>query len=200
MMRPFRWFETNDAGAGVAASWLSTPLFIKKIYAFVIRYIYRDPLTADLISSFHEKSVSDTYKLVSKREAYRARWFDAWKEQGIDFLLTVPNACPAIPRGGMKTSITSVGYTFLFNILDYAAGVLPVTKVDAKLDGIPQNWKARNILEGRAYKQYDAATMAGLPVGIQVVGRRLEEEKVLAGMKAVESALRAQGIVYRGLE
>lgn len=31
--------------------------------------------------------------------------------------------------------------------------------------------------------------MHGLPVGIQVVGRRLEEEKVLAIMKRVEDAL-----------
>jgi Asp-tRNA(Asn)/Glu-tRNA(Gln) amidotransferase A subunit family amidase len=31
--------------------------------------------------------------------------------------------------------------------------------------------------------------MHGLPVGIQVIGRRLEEEKVLAIMKRVEEAL-----------
>ena len=31
--------------------------------------------------------------------------------------------------------------------------------------------------------------MNGLPVGVQVIGRRLEEEKVLAVMKRVEDAL-----------
>lgn len=31
--------------------------------------------------------------------------------------------------------------------------------------------------------------MHGLPVGVQVVGRRLEEEKVIAVMKRVEDAL-----------
>jgi Asp-tRNA(Asn)/Glu-tRNA(Gln) amidotransferase A subunit family amidase len=31
--------------------------------------------------------------------------------------------------------------------------------------------------------------MHGLPVGVQVVGRRLEEEKVLAVMKRLEDAL-----------
>jgi Asp-tRNA(Asn)/Glu-tRNA(Gln) amidotransferase A subunit family amidase len=34
--------------------------------------------------------------------------------------------------------------------------------------------------------------MHGLPVGVQVVGRRLEEEKVLAIMKRVEDALGEQ--------
>jgi Asp-tRNA(Asn)/Glu-tRNA(Gln) amidotransferase A subunit family amidase len=36
---------------------------------------------------------------------------------------------------------------------------------------------------------YDADKMHGLPVGVQVVGRRLEEEKVIAVMKRVEDAL-----------
>lgn len=40
-----------------------------------------------------------------------------------------------------------------------------------------------------AYKHYNADDMHGLPVGVQVIGRRLEEEKVLSLMKRVEDAL-----------
>ena len=40
-----------------------------------------------------------------------------------------------------------------------------------------------------AYKLYDADAMHGLPVGVQVIGQRLQEEKVLAVMKRVEEAL-----------
>lgn len=83
--------------------------------------------------------------------------------------------------------------------MDYAAGVLPVTKVDVNRDKVPSTFKPRNILEERAYRQYDAADADGLPLGVQVVGRRLEEEKVLEGMKRVEGALRDQGVVYEGL-
>ena len=43
---------------------------------------------------------------------------------------------------------------------------------------------------------YDAHAMEGLPVGVQVVGRRLEEEKVLAGMHLVESVMRKRGEGY----
>lgn len=39
------------------------------------------------------------------------------------------------------------------------------------------------------YSLYDSAAMHGLPVAVQVVGQRLEEEKVLAGMAEVERAL-----------
>lgn len=44
-----------------------------------------------------------------------------------------------------------------------------------------------------AYSVYDADKMHGLPLGVQVVGRRFEEEKVLQGMKIVEDALEACG-------
>jgi Asp-tRNA(Asn)/Glu-tRNA(Gln) amidotransferase A subunit family amidase len=42
--------------------------------------------------------------------------------------------------------------------------------------------------------------MAGLPVGVQVVGRRLQEEKVLAIMERCEDALDKHGGRYELLE
>lgn len=38
--------------------------------------------------------------------------------------------------------------------------------------------------------------MHGLPLGVQVVGRRLEEEKVLEGMKIIEGLLKKEGREY----
>lgn len=66
-----------------------------------------------------------------------------------------------------------------------------MTRVDKSLDGLPDGFKM-NKLNGvaqGAYKLYNAQAMHGLPVGVQVVGRRLEEEKVLAVMKRLEDAL-----------
>ena len=40
-----------------------------------------------------------------------------------------------------------------------------------------------------AYKHYNADKMHGLPVAVQIVGRRLEEEKVLAAMQRLENTL-----------
>jgi Asp-tRNA(Asn)/Glu-tRNA(Gln) amidotransferase A subunit family amidase len=75
--------------------------------------------------------------------------------------------------------------------LDYTAGILPVTHVDKALDALPSAFNIRKLngVAQGAYKLYDAERMHGLPVGVQVVGRRLEEEKVLAVMKRVEDAL-----------
>jgi Asp-tRNA(Asn)/Glu-tRNA(Gln) amidotransferase A subunit family amidase len=68
---------------------------------------------------------------------------------------------------------------------------MPVTHVDKNLDKLPADFnikKLNGVAQG-AYKLYDAEAMHGLPVGVQIVGRRLEEEKVLAIMKRVEDAL-----------
>lgn len=61
------------------------------------------------------------------------------------------------------------------------------------MDQLPSNFslKKLNGVAYGAYKHYDATAMHGLPVGVQVVGQRLEEEKVLAVMKRIEDALGA---------
>jgi Asp-tRNA(Asn)/Glu-tRNA(Gln) amidotransferase A subunit family amidase len=101
----------------------------------------------------------------------------------------------------MKDAVASCGYTFLFNLLDYTCGILPVTKVDAELDALPKEFvvNSNGVAKG-AYKHYDAQKMHGLPVAVQIVGRRLEEEKVLAIMERVESALEESGSVYELLQ
>jgi hypothetical protein len=75
--------------------------------------------------------------------------------------------------------------------LDYTCGIIPVTHVDRALDQLPADFslkKLNGVAKG-AYMLYDADAMHGLPVAVQIAGRRLEEEKVLAIMERVEGAL-----------
>ncbi|KAL5514371.1 hypothetical protein ACEPAG_2459 [Sanghuangporus baumii] len=201
--RPILPFEPNDPGVAVAYFWLRLPRIFQRIYAWWVRYVQRDPVFAGIVEGFHKKTVVEHYKLVAEREAYRAKWHEAWNNSGLDFLLTAPNALPAVPHGGMKAGWKVCGYTFLFNLLDYAAGVQPITRVSASLDALPSPVPAHltsNAIAKEAYAMYDATAMDGLPVGVQVVGRRLEEEKVLAGMRLVEKVMRDRGEGYHLLE
>ena len=75
---------------------------------------------------------------------------------------------------------------------------MPVTKVDAKQDALPSDFKLgklNGVAKG-AYMQYDAVKMEGLPVGVQVVGKRLEEEKVLTVMERILGMLEDDGNSY----
>jgi Asp-tRNA(Asn)/Glu-tRNA(Gln) amidotransferase A subunit family amidase len=128
---------------------------------------------------------------------YRAEWHEKWTDELLDFVLTVPHAFPALENGSSEqTTLMSAGYTLLFNLLDYTAGVLPVTFVDKTIDDLPPDfiqseiYKSFNSVAKTAYSVYNVEKMHGLPLGVQVVGRRLEEEKVLEGMQVIESALR----------
>lgn len=79
-------------------------------------------------------------------------------------------------------------------MVDSTAGVVPVTRVDADRDALPPNfldgaqgsWLLNKKVYGTSDPAYDAKKMHGLPVGVQIVGRQWEEEKVLAAMKIVE--------------
>ncbi|KAH9924149.1 amidase signature enzyme [Fomitopsis serialis] len=194
-MKPMRTGETNDPGVQEAAAMFRVPHFLRKLYTWYLRYIKQDEIYAGLVESWYEKSVPEYLALVSQRESYRERWFEFVHANSIDFILTVPNSLPAPPIGGMKAGWKACGYTFLWNILDYSAGVLPVTHVDAALDALGA-FKPKNAIEAAQYRMYDAQQMHGLPVGVQIVGKRLEEEKVLEGMKVIESLLKKEGKAY----
>jgi hypothetical protein len=82
--------------------------------------------------------------------------------------------------------------------VDYPAGIIPVTKVDPNQDALPKDFKPKNHVEKGAYKNYHVEKMAGLPVGVQIIGRRLEEEWTLKGMELVEECLHKIGVRYDG--
>ncbi|KAF8871074.1 amidase signature domain-containing protein [Infundibulicybe gibba] len=183
-------FETLGALTKSIITILSFPRFLKKVLTLINRSW--DPLFADLLENMNTKTILQERALIMKRDKYRAAWHDQWHHQGLDFVLTVPHALPALSQGSSE-------------MLDYPSGMLPVTFVDKGTDSLsaelftsPQ-YQRMNTIAKCAYSLYDATTMHGLPVGVQVAGCRLEEEKVLEGMKMIERALRKNGTVFLGI-
>ncbi|KAG6853186.1 hypothetical protein C0991_006217 [Blastosporella zonata] len=176
---------------------LSLPKSFKQFLAYLTRK--SDPSSAALLRIMHTKTVTELRTLTAQRDAYRAEWHESWREKGLDFVVTVPHPFPAFRHGeSEKVNLMTAGLTTIFSLLDYTTGVLPVTFVDKELDRLPVDFKAPSPLGSLAYSAYDVDDMHGLPLGVQIVGRRLEEERVLEGMKIVEGALREQGSVFAG--
>lgn len=207
-LAPYRSGEWTDLGAGQMTFYMNLPSPIRYLYYLYTRYIRGDEIWAGLLRDFHAKTAFQNWALVARREKFKTTWFEWWNginespDGEMDAILTVPNATPAVPHGGMADAVSSCGYTFLFNLLDYSAGVIPVTHVDADLDRLPVTLKLGKLngVARGAYKHYDAQKMAGLPVAVQLVGRRLEEEKTLALMQRVEKALEDRGEKYQLLD
>ncbi|KIK90589.1 hypothetical protein PAXRUDRAFT_831564 [Paxillus rubicundulus Ve08.2h10] len=197
---PLRKDEKLDPVITGVKSLLGMPLFVKQFLAMVTRGLTGDEVWASMLEKFHTKTSEEERALVVAREAYRARWHEAWEAEGLDFVLLVPHPLPAIPSGtAEKVTLISCGYMMIFNILDYVAGVLPVSFVNKESDSLPKDfmkseeYKRMGTISKGVYSVYDAEAMHGLPVGVQVVGRRFEEERVLQAMKVVEDALEECG-------
>lgn len=130
--KPFRKDEKLDPVMSGSKSLLEMPLFVKKFLAMITRSLTGDEFLASLTESLHTKTAVEERALVVARDDYRARWHDAWKAEGLDFVLTVPHALPAIPAGSAeKVTLFSVAPAMICNIVraidTFVSATLPIT-------------------------------------------------------------------------
>jgi len=81
-------------------------------------------------------------------------------------------------------------YTTLCNALDYTVSVFPVTHVDPKLDLPHEPHPFYNHEDEAIYKLYQTDLFDGCPVGLQLIGRTLEEEAILRLTYVVDDAVK----------
>ncbi|MCJ1262208.1 Acetamidase [Lobaria immixta] len=82
-----------------------------------------------------------------------------------------------------------LGYTTIVNALDYTACTIPVTSVDQDVDVVDKNYRPSNKVDKRVADDYDPSISHGTPVAVQLIGRRLQEEKVLILAEHISKAL-----------
>jgi hypothetical protein len=92
--------------------------------------------------------------------------------------------------------------TLVYNVLDLPAGSLPVTRVNPALDAVTEKWfqgpgHGSSLLENGIFKGqsalYKPETLEGMPVSIQVVCKKWEDEKLLRVMSLIDDVLGDRG-------
>lgn len=87
-----------------------------------------------------------------------------------------------------------VGYTKVFNFIDYPAVAFPAGQVSKELDSeaakTMNSYQPRNALDEWNWNLFDADAMDGMPIGVQVVARRLQEETALGAAKVIDKILK----------
>jgi len=131
-----------------------------------------------------EKSVAELWQITATLRSARAAIYAAMQAEGIDLLLCPAHATPALPHGLSKDFTLAGSPSMLWNICQFPAGVVPVTRVRADET---KREAPKDQLEKRA-AEVDRQS-AGLPVGVQVIGRPWEEDRVLAAMIAIEEVV-----------
>lgn len=134
--------------------------------------------------------------LLDRIAAFAARFAAA--TAGLDVLVCPVSAVPALPHGLAAKLVVAAAPCLLANLLDLAAGVVPVTRVR------PEEQTGRTRSRDPVVQAAIATDRhsAGLPVGVQVVGLpprsssltpRRAEDIVLAAMRQLEAAVGGAG-------
>ncbi|KAG9250767.1 amidase [Emericellopsis atlantica] len=149
------------------------------------------PHVEALVNRAKPVSVYDYWQLnkrkIAAQQAYHEMWNNAQSASNrpVDVLLV-----PTMPHTAMPhRTCRWTGYTKLFNFLDYTALSFPAGTASKALDIKAPDYEPRDELDKWNWDQYDAEKMDGFAVGIQIVGRRLDEEKVLGVAQQIQSLL-----------
>ncbi|CZR51505.1 related to general amidase [Phialocephala subalpina] len=128
---------------------------------------------------------------------YCAAYSDYWNATADDEDGQIVDAVimPVAPHAGvMPGKFYHVVYTEAINLLDYSAAVIPVTKADKNVDTFNSEYEPLNEVDRKNWEAYYPEVYHGAPVGVQLVSRKYEEEKVWVIAKIVSAALKAAGV------
>ncbi|EMC99608.1 hypothetical protein BAUCODRAFT_21378 [Baudoinia panamericana UAMH 10762] len=129
---------------------------------------------------------------IAKREAQKA-YMEYWNSTAevsgtgrpVDAVIS-----PLAPFAAARPTMYSYyGYSVWVNVLDYTSVVVPVTNVDKNVDKKAEGFKAVDETDQKTQDHYDPEIYDGAHVGVQLVGRRLQEEKMIALAKYVGEAM-----------
>lgn len=189
--RPLLWGEKTDYYVRAIRLYARLPFWIRRVFEWTLTNIFGQRDYAADLRRVGPYSATEFYKNVFRREQLRSEFHDHWQASGIDALVMPAGPTPAIPVD-LDVSDSIYNYSAIFNVMDYPAGVIPVTEVDAKKDKLrlseqeisQLNWQSQSYLNA-----YDPEDQAGLPLGVQVVGKTFNDEQVLGIMEYIDSLL-----------
>jgi amidase len=116
-------------------------------------------------------SVYSYWQLNKQKVAAQKRFLDLWNStrsetsgKQIDILLAPVMPHSAVPHRKCRW----VGYTKVFNVVDYPVVVIPAGQVSKELDGASKmnSYQPRNILDEWNWNLFDPITMDGMPIGL----------------------------------
>lgn len=137
-------------------------------------------------------SVNEWWDLCNEAYVIKQKFYEHWQKTAeltsgikpIDAIICPIWPVPGVPKHGPNTE----NYTIPFNLFDCACTVLPVSKVDKTKD--VGSFQAGNEAEQSVLDVYDAEKYHDIPVCLQVVTKKLEEELLLAVATACDEAVR----------
>ncbi|KAJ7134760.1 general amidase [Mycena epipterygia] len=152
------------------------------------------PLFRTVVGQPQHRSAHELWQLNTEKRELRKSYLDYWRAtvsqtgtgRPVDAIISPAVAYTAVPHGLNSDAF----YSKLWNYLDYACSLFPVTYVDPELDGPHPPHQFYNHEDEHIYKLYNPDLFRGCPVGLQLTGGTQEEEAVIGMTEIVAEALK----------
>ena len=139
-------------------------------------------------------STYEFWQLCAARRDYIGLQLAAWEQtrnetgtgRPVDALLCPPAVYPSFRHDDQQ----DIFHTGLCNLCDWPTAVFPVTKVDPALDTVTS--KRTEFLyefDRINYERYDPEVYRDVPIAMQLIGRKGEDEAVIRMMEIAVEAL-----------
>ncbi|NXK61440.1 FAAH1 hydrolase, partial [Sylvietta virens] len=172
------------------------PRLVKKLLALLLKPLVR--LFAQILLLLKLKgvamistcrSVKEMWNHHHQIQVYRSQFIAQWKELQLDVVLC-PVLGPAFTPGYPGKLLTAISSTMLYNVLNFPAGVVPVSTVtEADEEELKLYKGCCDDPWDRTLKQAVSGAV-GMPVAVQCVALPWQEELCLRFMKEVETLSR----------
>ena len=162
------------------------PAFVRPILSAFFGALGWNRLAA-LLQVTGRKFTHEYWRWVVERKRLQKLWLDAMKSEGLDAIVCPALALPALKHGASANLTPACSYTFLWNLLHWPAGVVPVGTVGKD----EMNYVDDSVPNSEPW--FRAASKScldseGLPVSAQIVTLPFQDELCLRLMRVVEQS------------
>ncbi|NWI60532.1 FAAH1 hydrolase, partial [Calyptomena viridis] len=160
------------------------PRLVKKLLALLLKPL--EELFKDVAMISTCRSVREMWNHHHQIQVYRSEFISRWKELHLDVVLC-PVLGPAFTTRYPGKLLTAISSTMLYNVLNFPAGVVPVSTVtEADEEELKLYQGCCDDPWDRMLKQAVSGAV-GMPVAVQCVALPWQEELCLRFMKEVET-------------
>lgn len=161
---------------------------ITKIHQDVLRDISASgepsiPNIKDLLNpDAGQVNMNELWDVHLQKWNYQSEYLDKWRDledklgKELDAIIAPITATAAVRHNQFRY----YGYASVINLLDFTSVVVPVTFADKSVDLKKVDYQSLGQLDATVQAEYDPEAYDGAPVAVQIIGRRLSEEKTLA--------------------
>lgn len=183
--------ENIDPSYGDLMRMLKVPSIVRRLLVAALRSSSVNQLRAALmLSSVHAKSSEELFDYHALMLRFIERFTAEWQQAGFDAVVSPGLGMPALLHGGSRELTPVCSYTFMWNVLHYPVGVVPI--------GLTESHECvYDSATSDLFSKPARATVVGsegLPVGVQVSALPWRDEMVLRVMRELERKIQFKEI------